>query len=111
MQRKDYFVKILAKLQTTFNTAMDTPAELTTDQLTTLAKSYGLVESKRGRDGGYPATNTGLAFVGEDVQTFVLAEAQAAEERAEQAKVARKAATKQNQAALKEQLTSALRAA
>lgn len=67
--------------------------------------------AKRGRDGGYQATDAGLSFIGEDVAAFVVAEAQASERRTNEAKEARKASAKQSQEALKAQLQSELDAA
>ena len=108
MTRKEVYVKVLATIQTTLNKVMEGEATLDSDTLTNIAKGYGFVEGKRGRDGGYQATNEGVEFVGENLQTFLENEALAKTEAEKAAKQARKEATKATKKELEAQVAAAL---
>ncbi len=110
--RKNFLALILATVQKhltkTFGSNNGDGVQLPAETLLETAKAYGLIEGKRGRDGGFQATDAGLAFVGEDVAAFKVAEAKAELEREKEAKEARKMANAQKKNALQEQLDKAL---
>lgn len=110
--RKNFVALILATVQQritkTLGSTNDDDVQLTAETLLETAKAYGLIEGKRGRDGGFQATDAGLAFVGEDVATFKVAEAKVALEHEKEVKEARKLANTQKKNALQEQLDKAL---
>jgi hypothetical protein len=109
--RKDLVPTVLATVQTKVNSTLGSSATLDPETLLSVAKAYGLVEGKRGRDGGYQTTDAGLTFVGQDVEAFKVAEAQAEAEAEEAAKKARKADKAAKAATLAANLAEALKQA
>lgn len=109
--RKSIVATVLATLQTKVNATMGQSGKLNPETLLDMAKAYGLVEGKRGRDGGYQATDAGLTFVGEDVEAFKVREAEAEAKAEETAKKQRKAEKDAKKAELAAKLADALKAA
>jgi DNA-binding PadR family transcriptional regulator len=109
--RKDFVAVVLANVQNKVNSTMGQSGKLSPETLLDTAKAYGLIEGKRGRDGGYQATDAGLAFVGENVEEFKVREAAADAEAEETAKKTRKAEKAAKAAELATKLADALKTA
>ena len=88
-------VNILAKVQNlvTGRLPRGTYGIPTSQTLIALAKDLGYIEGRRGRNGGYDATDSGLMFAGIDSEDFRQKEAlelvRSQQERQEQARKAR----------------------
>lgn len=80
---------------------------ISAETLLAMAIDMGYINGKRGKDGGYLATDTGLAFIGEDVDAFRAQEAKEAHAKEAHAKEARKEAVKARAARLQDSLTNA----
>lgn len=107
--RKDYLskvvVQIIAMVQDKFGVSV---SHEHAPELLGFALALGYVTGKRGRDGGYLVTDTGLELIGEDVASFRAEEAQINATKAAQQKQTRKAAAKARKAQLAANIANAL---
>ncbi len=80
---------------------------ISAETLLAMAIDMQYISGKRGKDGGYLATDMGLAFIGENVEFFRAQEAKEARAKEVHAKEARKKAVKTRAAQLQDSLTNA----
>lgn len=81
-----YVAKVVAKVQAALQGQFQTKQAFEADTLVALAKELKLVIGRRGRGGGWEPTDSGLQFIGENVEKFRTLEAVEAKKHEEQLK-------------------------
>lgn len=96
---EEVVVKIAKKIQDGIQKNFHTKQALQVDTLLNVARELGYVINRRGRGGGWEATDEGLEFGGYEVEKFRANEALEAQHRQERAKRDRERAREERQRA------------